>query len=306
MKRTILFLTFALAGIAITGYTYFWILTSYVAPDLGFNPSAWSNTGVFGDTFGGFTAFFSALAFAGVIYSLYEQDQHTRTDRFEAKFFQMLQAQRDIVAEMDLKRKVKSKKPGVVVRKVTTTGRECFKVIYNQHFVKYIFKAYEKTHGKLDASIKLKKNTYKLCSLKQLVTIYEENLFPWFQNDLSHYFRHLYHIVRMIDSASYLKDKSEYIGILRAQMSMYELLLLFYNGLSSKGNEKFLPLIERHGLLKSINEDYLMNGSSDIDPRLNEGFGYKPGAFESKTKSRVKKTHPTKLVKGQQTTKNHE
>ncbi len=59
----------------LTTACYLLLIRTYVAPDLWFNPAAWENTGVFGDTFGGLTAFFSALASGGVVYSLIQQQK---------------------------------------------------------------------------------------------------------------------------------------------------------------------------------------------------------------------------------------
>ncbi len=78
-----------------------------------------------------------------------------------------------------------------------------------------------------------------------------------------HYFRHLYQIVKFIDNSKFL-DKSDeieerykYTSILRATLSPYELIWLFYNCISLYGNQKFKPLIEKYSLLKNIREDLL-------------------------------------------------
>ena len=97
--------------------------------------------------------------------------------------------------------------------------------------------------------------------LKIINYIYEK-FYTKFQGDLGHYFRTLYHVIKFVDSCDLLNDGNEkqtiknkrrYTSIVRAQLSQYELALLFYNGVSDYGEEKFKPLIERYGLLENFN-----------------------------------------------------
>lgn len=44
----------------------------------------------------------------------------------------------------------------------------------------------------------------------------------------------------------------------RALLSRYELVWLYYNGLSVYGEEKLKPLIERYAMLKNLREDKLV------------------------------------------------
>jgi len=53
--------------------------------------------------------------------------------------------------------------------------------------------------------------------------------FEKFHYLIGHYFRHLYHILKLVASNESLKDKQKYIGFMQAQMSSFELMLLFYN-----------------------------------------------------------------------------
>lgn len=57
-------------------------------------------------------------------------------------------------------------------------------------------------------------------------------------------------------------DEYEYTSMLRAILSRYELVWLYYNGLSEYGCEKLKPLIERYAMLKNLREDLLVE---DID-----------------------------------------
>ena len=68
-----------------------------------------------------------------------------------------------------------------------------------------------------------------------------------------HYFRHLYRIIKYIDEADSslieYEKKYEYSGIVRATLSQFEILLLYYNGFS---HPKFKILIEKYALLNNI------------------------------------------------------
>jgi hypothetical protein len=79
---------------------------------------------------------------------------------------------------------------------------------------------------------------------------------------LGHYFRNLYRIVKFVDEFDRLsfKEKKTYIGIIKAQLSSDELVLLFYNSLSTQGT-KFLPLIRKYNLLDNLNQQSLILAS---------------------------------------------
>jgi hypothetical protein len=87
-----------------------------------------------------------------------------------------------------------------------------------------------------------------------------------YQSELAHYFRNLYHIVKFVNEAEVLKrndaaidykERRRYTSLVRAQLSAYELALLFYDGLSKYG-EGFKPLIEKFGLLEHLDAEHLL------------------------------------------------
>ena len=77
----------------------------------------------------------------------------------------------------------------------------------------------------------------------------------WF---LDHYYRHLYRIFKYIDDANPFiivsEKKYEYSSIVRATLSPYELIMLYYNGFS---HPKFKDLIERYAILNNIRHTWL-------------------------------------------------
>jgi len=105
---------------------------------------------------------------------------------------------------------------------------------------------------KVDESLKTK--TQNKTGKELLIDIYD-HYFHVHQSDLGHYFRNLYYIVRYIENCKIRKEeKTEFIKILRSQLSNYELLLLAYNGLHEYGKE-FYKYIEEYHLLKSLNNE---------------------------------------------------
>lgn len=76
------------------------------------------------------------------------------------------------------------------------------------------------------------------------------------QNQLGHWFRSLYNILKFVDQ-SQINNKKFYADLLRAQLSSPELLCIFYNANSDKGREKLLPLINQYNLLKHLDREEL-------------------------------------------------
>jgi hypothetical protein len=69
-------------------------------------------------------------------------------------------------------------------------------------------------------------------------------------------------------------ERYKYTCIVRAQLSDYELLLLFYNCLSDNGVEKFKPLVEEYAILKNLPQEDILKSEWIND--------YKKSAFKNK------------------------
>lgn len=76
---------------------------------------------------------------------------------------------------------------------------------------------------------------------------------------LDHYFRHLYRAFKYINDSDIIDDKNKYkySCMVRANLSQYELIMLFYNCLSSNGKERFKPLIETYAIFNNIRVELL-------------------------------------------------
>jgi hypothetical protein len=198
--------------------------------------------GTFGDMFGGVNALFSGLAFAGVIYAILLQrrdlelqrvelrgqreqmEAHNRAllkQNFESTFFQLLRLHTEITRAVD----ITNVNPPII-------GRECFEK-FNQEFRDY----HRQTPVTLSAEARVD-------------AAYDAFYEAW-QSDVGHYFRSLYNLIKFVHRSAEA-DKHFYTSLVRAQLSTYELTMIFYNCISHKGREHFKPLVNEYGLLKAL------------------------------------------------------
>lgn len=209
-----------------------------------------SQSGTFGDSWGALTSIFSALGFCGVLWTLKTQndairkveEENSRKEKNEAKrdfensFFNMLNLLQIIINDM----KVVNKS----TKDVNAEGRAVFL---------YFFK---KFRGEM-----LRGGNYRVSSIynqQELTDVankigqqYSEHFENRSQN-LSHYYRFLFNTYKFIDDAEIDSNaKKKYANILRAQISNYELVMLFYNCLSEDGGS-FKYYFEKYEVLDNL------------------------------------------------------
>lgn len=203
-------------------------------------------TGQIGDTIGGIMGPFVAIAAAILTFLAFwvqfkaneQQRKDIALERFESNLFQLIQIQENITNNLQFLAYDNSN----LLNKVKISGRQIFKAFYEEK--------YTPLWGIKD-DIKEKG-----------IISYEE------EKDigiLDHYFRHLYRVFKFIDEAPIFinnkKKKYDYACIMRASLSQYELIMLFYNCLSSNGREKFKPLIERYAIFNNLRIELLAKPS---------------------------------------------
>jgi hypothetical protein len=170
--------------------------------------------------------------------------------RFENTFFNMLNLQQEIVSNLQFNSATSLKS------KVKVESREIFEVMFKRSSI----------IDKLRVHIGIKE-IIESHGVEGYAKIEEIALFD-------HYFRHLYRIIKFVDESSLeKKEKFQYLGVLRATLSRYELIFLFYNGLIHK---KCKELIERYSLLQNMVEIELP--LHDDENYVSE---YKPSAFSN-------------------------
>jgi hypothetical protein len=179
-----------------------------------------------------------------------EQKRTADIERFETTFFNMLNMQQQIVDDLCYSSE-KKEIDNMVGPDSNATLKEIPIEIKGRNLFKYFYT--EKIYNSKNNDFNI------LCYTNDKY----ENL--WTVKYFDHYFRHLYHIIKFIDNAKFLeyKERYKYASILRANLSSYELIWLYYNGLSSYGNRKFKLLIERYALLKNIRKEKLISSFSN-------------------------------------------
>jgi hypothetical protein len=235
--------------------------------------------GQFGDKFGAVNALFSGLAFAGLIFTiilqknelalqrkelsltheelkgqkeqLEEQNKTLKIQRFENTFFNMLSQFQEVVSgityTLDFGEKTKVYK-----------GRELFYEGFENLEVKIREEGSFVENSRFD--------TLRECIEKEGLQGYASVEMPTY---FDHYFRLLYRILKFVEKTDLQesdKEKYVYTSMIRAILSRYELVWLYYNGLSAYGNKKLKPLIEKFCMLKNLRTELLCySNDSDIE-----------------------------------------
>lgn len=190
---------------------------------------------------------YTRLELAGQKEQMILQNKTLLNQKFENTFFQLLTLSSNIVNSLDLRKGS--------TKAIIATGRDCFESFYKS--------LTSKTRTIIGQNTGLVSST-----IPQVVRAYDD-VYNQNKADLSHYFRTIYHIFKFIDDSN-IDNKKRYISIARAQLSSYEQVILFYNCLHRNGLKRFKPLIEKHAILKNIDEDLILSPS-----HLEE---YKPSA----------------------------
>lgn len=92
-----------------------------------------------------------------------------------------------------------------------------------------------------------------------------EEFYSEHQQNLGHYFRYVYNIIKyVLDPVNQLDepDKHRYLGILQSQLSNDEMGLIFYNSISkhsrtSNGEYRFLKWLDKYKLLENMDRQSL-------------------------------------------------
>lgn len=210
------------------------------------------NTGQIGDTIGGIMGPFVAIAAAILTFLAFwvqfkaneQQRKDIALERFESNLFQLIQIQEEITNNLSF---TPTDGADRLYGRVFH-GRQVFKILYKE-------KGFTISEFGIESSI-----------IKNGIISYEEDKDVGL---LDHYFRHLYRVFKFIDEAPIFindkKKKYDYACIMRASLSQYELIMLFYNCLSSNGREKFKPLIERYTIFNNLRVELL---ATDSDKEL--------------------------------------
>lgn len=241
------FMFTAITSVVIVSILY--ILLILQIPQI-FENLDFSQSGTFGDSWGALTSIFSALGFCGVLWTLKTQtDSIRRVEEdnnrkeinearrdFENSFFNMLNLLQVIIKDMRVVNKI--------TKEVHAEGRGIFI---------YFFKPFRSQilQGN-NFRVSKKNNQEELDGMAKAIGQQYMQHFHSRSQNLSHYYRFLFNTFKFIDEAEVNDaDKKRYANILRAQISNYELLMLFYNCLSEDGR-KFQYYFEKYEVLDNL------------------------------------------------------
>ena len=267
--------------IGLFGLSWWWI-------DRTFSDSA--EQGQFGDQFGAVNALFSGLAFAGLIFTIIlqkkelalqreeladtrrelsgqkqqmmQQNKTLKIQRFENTFFHMMELQQQIVndlfdKEIENKTVQENTSTGTLFRNVVIEHDYRGRNLFSHKFAYGIHEVYDGENRKV-----------KVYGMGGVIAVSGFSQYELYNTPtlFDHYFRHFYTILKFIDKEDIPEtdkrifsddDLYGYAKILRATLSRYELVWLYYNGLSGYGNEKLKPLLEKYCMLKNLREELL-------------------------------------------------
>ena len=196
-----------------------------------------------GDFYGGFAGpLLTFLTFVGLLFTINlqleesaeskkrneTQERSIHKQNFEMTFFQMLDIHTSIIADLHWKDAA-----GRVLN-----GRSCFE-------------------GYRDELFRLNSNNPQALPERQHLVYIYTIFWNTYRQALGHYFRYLYNLIRFVDSTDDI-DKQRYIRIVRAQISDYELVIIFYNCLTARG-EKLKGYVEKYTLLDNLAPELLLS-----------------------------------------------
>jgi hypothetical protein len=170
-----------------------------------------------------------------------EQNTTLRMQRFENTFFNLLRFHHDIVEKLGHSGE---------------SSRQFFGRVYN---------ALE-SRQQLDLDRKRQGVIVGLTDDQLFIRVSYPEVYLQHQGDLGHYFRNLYHILRFVHTSDIVTadQRQFYARVVRAQLSAYELVLLFYNALPpGAGYPKLKYLVDRYDLLQNL-DHRLLRGTDHV------------------------------------------
>ncbi len=192
-----------------------------------------TNSGQFGDSFGPLSSLMSTIAAVSAFMAYWTQrDELERlkntsrdeTDRankrdFENTFFNLISLFRDTVRQIDIPTGTAGE---------SYSGSDAFQIMINRYMDPSFYESAPKDHE------------------KSYLQLYDK-----YKNDLGHYFRLFYHILKYIDEHS-ISEKKPYIRILRATLSNVEMVMIGLNCAYRPSGSKLKPLVEQYAILHNI------------------------------------------------------
>lgn len=213
----------------------------------------------FENAFAPVNTFFSALAVAFTLLSLHQQSKLTTDQQIESNFFKLLEIHTENKKNIKLENTQNQNHP----------FEHCYHFLNELNSV--ILKCEDMSQTKDEEGVRQALDDF--CNSKQFQSVkaikawlpeamhkkqkdkfivFYAILIEIYSKSFSRYYHHLYRTIKYIDQHAPEQRKKEYYGLLRAQLSHYEHIFLYYHCLTySKDENKFKNLVEKH----SLNQD---------------------------------------------------
>lgn len=219
------------------------------------------------------------IAISITVVTFIKNQKFIQKQQFESTFFNMMKQLEDIVSKLSID---------------NVKGRDSFEHLYNKKTViindeNYILEEVEPYLQYADDAIELDEfivsnenpgvisitSDYGIKSILNGFGIFAYNYIEETYY-LDHYFNYLFQIMKFVDESTFLEntdgeifERSKYMDQLKAKLSPYELVFLFYNGLSDRGgNTK--QNIEKYSMFEHIRYELLANSKRYLDLSLFE------------------------------------
>lgn len=167
------------------------------------------------------------------------QNETLQQQNFENTFFQLLKYFNSTISNLKLVNQIGTK---------SGIGSDAFKFLYDElKSTTHLLTNYENKHN------------YQNASVEQMIISFSA-IYDLYKTQLSVYFKTLYLVLELVDSSK-SSNKELYMSIIRAQLSSYELIILFYHGLCTGFNEDYISFIEEYDLLCDIDRKLVFNES---------------------------------------------
>lgn len=204
-----------------------------------------------GDMFGGITALFSGLAFAGLVYTLFVQKKELQYQREELT---------RLVDEQAASREQLKNQATHMELQNMQFSKQSFENTFFALLTQFReFKASQAKDGssgqdQLDTlcqSVIPSSHFFGESRSKQSISPIEEYLSSYESKkaDFAPYFRHIYNILKFVDHSG-IEDQKVYSNFLRADLNHLELAVLALNAASANGKKKLKPLLKKYDFLK--------------------------------------------------------
>ncbi|MBO6524255.1 MAG: hypothetical protein JJ971_10550 [Balneolaceae bacterium] len=199
----------------------------------------WGNFGSFVGGVAG--ALFSFLTILLLVVTFKKQNESFKQSQFESSFFEMLRLNRNLIE------KIEYKDPQ---ERINRKG-----LIYIDYLSEQLNQFFSTNHISDNSRRQIISGKFQKKDLQQHLQDEVNSIYKSFykgkESILGHYFRSLYHILKFVEESE-ISNKEKYSSFVQAFLTDSELHILFYNGISDFGIDKFHNLIDKFSLLENI------------------------------------------------------